>query len=109
MSDFDDEEEGELSEVAQRREAVTDDFLLFNRIPEIERPCSSPDLCAWLLLDKKFPDEKNRDMVSAAEHDEIWLRITSEQVTQLSDMEVLYLTRCGVRYDGEFEGLCMYV
>ena len=51
MSDFDDEEEGELSEVAQRREAVTDDFLLFNRIPEIERPCSSPDLCAWLLLD----------------------------------------------------------
>jgi hypothetical protein len=109
MSDYDEDDEEELSEIAQRWERVNDDFLLFDRVPESDRLFSSPDLCAWALLDKKFPAERQQDMVSAAEHDEIWLRIMPEQITQLTDNEILYLTRCGVRYDDDTETLCMYV
>lgn len=107
--DDDEDDDVEPSEMAQRWESVSDDFLVFSCIPESERPFSSSDLCAWVLLDRRFPDEKNRDMVSAAEHDEIWLRITSEEIAQLTDAEILYLTRCGVRYDDDLGALCMYV
>lgn len=92
--DYDeDDEEVEGSEVHQLWEKLNDDFLLFDRIPPADRLCGSPDVCAFLYLDRKFPDEKNRDMVSAAEHDCIWLRITDEQIATLTEDDVLYLSR----------------
>lgn len=87
------------AEVEALWESVNDEFIKFERIPENERPFTSPDLCAFALLDKRFPSEDNFDMVSGAEHDEIWLRIEAEQIEQLTRDEVIYLTRCGVRYD----------
>lgn len=90
-----------LAEVEELFELLNDEFIKFERIPENERPFSSPDLCAFAYLDKRFPSDNNMDMVSAAEHDEIWLRIEWEQIEQLTRDDVIYLTRCGVRYDDD--------
>lgn len=89
------------SEIEALWESAHDEFLKFELIPESERPFTSPDLCAFALLDKRFPSEDNFDMVSSAEHDEIWLRIEDEQIETLTHEEVVYLTRCGVRYDDD--------
>lgn len=107
MSDYD--EDVDMSAMGLRWERVNDDFLKFEEIAESERPFSSPDLCAWALLDKRFPSARGLDMVSAAEHDEIWLRIEDHEIAQLTDDEILYLTRCGVRYEDDTESLAMFV
>lgn len=104
-----DDDDANLEGMQTRWEAVNDDFIRFERIPESERLFSSADLCAFALLDKKFPAERGIDMVSAAEHDQIWLRIERHQIAQLSDDEILYLTRCGVMYEEDTEGLSMFV
>lgn len=108
MVDYDEDEE-ESSECHKRWDAVEDEFLIFRNIPDAERPCSSQDLCAFVYLDKKFPDDKNRDMVSAAEHDQVWLRITEEQIATLTEADVLYLTRCGVFHEDDSDSLSMFV
>jgi len=89
----------------QSFDAVNDEFLRFDRI---ENPLSKrPDLCGFLYLDKLFPRE--RDMISAAEHDEIWLDIDIEEIYKLSEEDIIYLTRCGIRFDRETESLAMFV
>lgn len=95
--EYDDDEPTDEMDV--RWEAVSGDFLKFDRIPADQRLSSAPDICAFIYLDRKFPDNRELGMISSAEQDEIWLRIYSEQVEQLTDDEILYLTRCGVRYD----------
>jgi hypothetical protein len=108
MSEYD-EEDDSTSAIHAKFEAVNDDFIKFERIPVSERPFSSPDLCAFAMLDKKFPAERDHDMVSAAEHDVIYLRIEGEQVAQLTDDEILYLTRCGIFHDEEYDCLSSFV
>ena len=102
----DDEEES--SEIHKLWDAQDDEFLIFRNIPVDQRPCSSSDLCAFVYLDRLFPDEKNRNMISAAGHDQIWLRITEEQIATLTEVDVLYLTRCGVFHEEEFAALSMF-
>src|ERR1041384_4292997 len=85
-----------------------DEFLMFDRIPEADRPCNSPDICAFIYLDKKFPADRKMDMVSAAEHDQIWLRIDSDQQESLNKDDVLYLTRCGVFNEADCDALSMF-
>jgi hypothetical protein len=68
-----------------------------------------PDLHAFLLLDRLFPTDNHGDMVSSASHDVICLCITSEQMDTLTVDNVLELTRCGVRYEPEFDCLTMFV
>lgn len=104
-----DDEDEETSEIHALWESVNDEFLRFENIPVGDRPFSSPDLCAFALLDKRYPSDRNIDMVSAAEHDEIWLRIEDWQIATLSKEEILYLTRCGVRHEDDFDGLAMFV
>jgi hypothetical protein len=71
----------------------------------IENPPSNrPDLCAFILLDKLFP--RSGDMVCSAEDDEICIDVDEEEVEELSDETVLYLTRCGIYYDPEYG--CLY-
>lgn len=98
-----------LDGMAERWERVNDEFIKFENIPKSDRPFTSPDICAFALLDKKFPAERDFDMVSCAGHDEIYLRIESEQIAQLTDDEILYLTRCGVRYEDDTESLALFV
>jgi len=85
-------------------EKFEDEFLKFDRIsrPRHERP----DIAAFLLLHKLVP--ASSDMVSAAEHDQIWLEVDPEKLAEVaSESDVLELVRCGVMF--EDEGLSMFV
>lgn len=78
------------------------DYLKFKRVES--KKTNRPDLHAFLLLDELFPD--NKDIVSAASHDELWLSIESEDIEKLTEDQILELTRCGIRYDED--SLCMF-
>lgn len=85
-------------------ESCDDEFLHFERI---ENPRSKrPDLHAFLLLDELCPGD--RDMVVAAEHDEIYLVVELDELAAIATLDqIKELVRCGVRC-GE-DGLCMFV
>lgn len=78
------------------------EYIKFDRV-EVKRS-SRPDLHAFLLLDEMFPG--TTDMISGAEHDEIYLAIDEDEAATLTDDQILELIRCGVRC-GEY-GLCMF-
>jgi hypothetical protein len=82
------------------------EFLRFERV---ESPLSErPDLCAFLLLDSIAPGKS--DMVSGADHDEIWLFVDTEALAEkATEEQILTLVRCGIMYDEEFESLAMFV
>jgi len=82
------------------------EFLEFDRVAEKLHP--RPDVCAFLLLDKLVPSSE--DIVSAAEHDEIFLGVDCEKLARAAtDDDIVMLTRCGVRYSEEYECLAMFV
>ena len=87
-------------------EKVEDDYIKFERV---ENPvCKRPDICAFLHLDKLVPG--SRGMVFAAEHDEIYLDVDAEDFANAATEEdVLFLTRCGVRFNEENDSLAMFV
>lgn len=80
-----------------------DEFLKFDRVKE--KFSQRADLHAFILLDKLVPGD--RDMVSAAEHDEFYLSIDPEELAKVATKDQLRdLHRCGIRNDGD--GLCMF-
>lgn len=82
-----------------------DEFLEFKRV---EPQRSSPDIHAFLLLNELCPNGANRDMVSGARHDEIFLRVEPEELAAVvTEAQVIELIRCGVRLDDG--NLCMIV
>lgn len=92
----------------ERFEQFQDDFLKFEKI---ESPLHRrPDLCAFLLLDSlSNPSDAGRDMVSAAEHDVIYMDVDVEELAaKITDDQVLVLVRCGVSYDSDNDGLMMF-
>lgn len=94
--------------MGERWESVTnygEEFLKFDKV--VNKRCGRPDLHAFLMLHELFPGD--RDMVASAEHDEIWLDVTDEQIESLADEQILELSWCGVRYDEECDSLCMFV
>lgn len=71
-------------------------------------PTARPDLCAFLLLDRLVPGDT--DIVSAAEHDEIYLATDCDKLAAAAtEADVLTLVRCGVHYSREFDCLRMGV
>ena len=91
--------------IEERWESIGDsEFLGFEKVQN--KRSNRPDLHAFILLDRLFPDKK--DIVSAAEHDKIYLDIEDDQISLLSDDEIIELSRCGVMYDGENHCLCMF-
>lgn len=83
----------------------------FDRIPEGERVCGSPDACALVLLSNRFELNK-RDVLVSAEHDQVWLfgaDYTDCDDWPLTDDDVLFLVRCGVYMSEEDSSLCMCV
>jgi len=91
----------------ERFEQVIDDHLEFDRIPQVEKRHSRHDVCAFIYLSELFPG-KTSAMIASASHDEIWLDVTSEEIESLSDYDILYLIRCGVRYDNDNDSLAMF-
>lgn len=70
------------------------------------KPCKRPDLCAFILLDTLLPG--NQDIISASEHDEIYLNIDINELAKVAtEQDILTLVRCGVRYDSGLNCLTM--
>lgn len=65
------------------------------------------DLHAFLLLDLIVPGKC--DIVSSAEHDEIWLGVSLEELESATEEQILELIRCGVRLDSSNDALAMFV
>ena len=91
-------------ELHERWEELSD-YLNFDGIEE--KRSTRPDLHAFLLLDELFHNA-GRDMVSAAEHDIIFLDVDYEVIEKLTDKQIVELTRCGVHYSEEFGCLAMF-
>jgi hypothetical protein len=86
---------------------LKDEYIKFDRVEEKLHP--RPDMCAFLLLDKLAPG-RVREMICAAEHDEIWLDVDCDLLAQsATESDILMLTRCGVRYDVANSSLSMFV
>lgn len=82
------------------------EFLKFERVEN--NRSTRPDLHTFLLLDSLKPGSK-KDMVCSADHDEIWLDFTLEDLAEIATPELLIeLHRCGVRVDEDAERLCMF-
>lgn len=81
-----------------------DEFLKFERV---DRPPSKRrDICAFLLLEQRYPGKT--DMVTAAEHDQIWLDPSGDQLADITEDDVVYLARCGVMWDNDTDSLSMF-
>jgi len=87
-------------------ERYSDEYLRFDRV--LTRTSNRSDLHAFNLLDRLVPGK--RDMVSAAEHDEIWLDIPPDELAKVAtEDQIVELIRCGVRYDSGTDSLAMFV
>jgi hypothetical protein len=83
------------------------EFLKFDRIPPGERRNRRPDLCAMIYLDEKLGGD--RDVVTGADHDVIYLCWDWEEAEKLTAEDVIYVLRCGVHHSTEFECMALFV
>jgi hypothetical protein len=99
---------GEAMDLKEMFDAASDDFLHFE---EIENPRHRlRDVCAFLMLDDLAPSANALDIVTAAEHDEIWLATSTRQLAQVATPEIVRdLVRCGLRYDEHNDALAFFV
>lgn len=91
-----------------------DEFLNFKAIPSEQRRHVRPDLCAFLYLHERFGGKTGHtgeqfDMINGAGHEEIWLSYSEDDLKGITKEDVVYLSRCGVRYDSDNDSLCMFV
>lgn len=82
-----------------------DEYLQFDRV--VEKFSNRPDLHAFILLDQLIPSDN--DIISCAEHDQIWLDIEIDSLNDVATEEqMIDLVRCGVRYNAGDCSLIMY-
>lgn len=80
----------------------SDEYIKFERITN--KRSQRPDLHALLVIDGLCPGD--RDIISAAEHDEFWLSVSVNDFAAVATEDlVIELTRCGLRYDNYCEAL----
>lgn len=85
----------------ERFEEFNEDFLK----GEKEEP---REIEAFTLLQKIAPIKTGR-MISASEHDEFFLSVDCRILNDVAkDEEIRRLVQLGVRYDDEYDCLCMY-
>ena len=90
----------------EQYEKYDDEFLKFDRVQN--KLSQRADLHAFILLDSLFPN--NHDIVSGAQHDEIWLDVSPEELAKVAtEDQIIELIRCGVRYDESTDSLAMFV
>lgn len=83
-----------------------DEFCKFDRVKN--KSTTRGDLHAFLLLDRLIPSPTGCDIVSAANHDEIYLDTDPEEFVKVATEDhVIEIMRCGVRFDGS--GFQMFV
>lgn len=87
-------------------EKYGEDYLDFPAVAD--KMSKRADLHAFMLLDQLLPE--GGDIVSAAEHDEIFLDIELDDLakTSITEDQVRDLVRCGCRVS-DWDGLCLFV
>lgn len=81
------------------------EFLKFERVEN--KRSQRPDLHAFLLLDELLPG--NSDIVSAAEHDVIYLDVDAEKLAEvITESQVVELRRCGVIYFNDVDSFGLF-
>lgn len=71
------------------------------------KPSNRKDLCAFILLDKLFPS--NKKIISCSEHDCVYINVSMEELTELTEDDAIYLRRCGLGFDLEHQWLYYFV
>ena len=67
-----------------------------------------PDVAAFVRLYELMGGD--RDLVCSAENDEIWLDVDIDKLGEVAKEEdIVFLIRCGVRYDSDVDSLAMFV
>ncbi len=93
-------------DIKEAFELADGEFLKFDRIEN--PPCRRRDICAFIKLDQLVPG--HRDIVAAAEHDEIYLDVEADELAAVATQDdIVYLHRCGVRWSTEADCLSMFV
>ena len=91
----------------ERFEQFEDDYIKFEE-KVLNKKSKRPDIHAFLLLDELVDGDS--DIVSAAEHDEIYLGIDCDVLAGVvTDAQIHELVCCGVRYCQDYDCLCMFV
>lgn len=103
-----------LEDLPEFFEEHGDEFLRFERVDPFKKLSNRPDLHAFLVLDRLMENvlgsNGGEDIISSTSHDEIWISVDVEKLlTVISDEELIDLHRCGVRYDEQYDSLCMFV
>jgi len=71
--------------------------------------CESSDLSAFMMI-HKFMINKRSDLIISSEHDEIFLPCLDElNLEKIKEEDIIYLIRCGVRYDDDYDCLAMFI
>lgn len=82
------------------------EYLKYERIDN--PPSGRHDICAFLLLDKLVPS--NRNIISGTRYDTIYLDVDINELEKVATKDdVLYLIRCGVQYEYLEDTLFMHV
>src|ERR1035438_5389586 len=100
------------NELAELFEKYEDEFIVFQNIPADRRLSNRRDLNAFLLLDKLVPSTRSDahfdNMISAAEHDEIFLDASPKELASVAtEDQIVDLIRSGLRYDHSTDSLAM--
>lgn len=65
------------------------------------------DLAAFIRIQNLVGGDK--DIIAAAEHDEYWLSTDPTELAEAaSEEDVIFLIRCGVRYDEDTESFAFF-
>lgn len=93
-------------DIAAEYKNLEDERLKFEDVdPKLS---SRPDIHVFILLNQLLPGD--RDMISAAAHDQIWLEVDLEELAEVATVEhIRQLEACGVHYDDDLESLYMFV
>jgi hypothetical protein len=101
----------EREKIIEIFERDDNEYLMFDRIPKEDKFSNSKDLCAFQFIYHFLKqEEKEKDIILSAEHDEIFLCSLDDLSTEwMNENDVVYLKRCGVRYNTNLDCLCMFV
>ncbi len=92
-------------EIEERFNHHHDEYLKFERIQKGDRLSNRPDICAFIYLDRLKPGKTS--MIGSVGHGEIFLDFDEADCMKLTERDVIYLIRCGVRLS-ELGGLAMF-
>ena len=94
--------------VAELFEKHNDEYGKFERVAPSLKVGDRADVTAFAYLARNFTS-KSKNVLAAAEHDEVWLDFGEGDLESLTEEEVIFLLRCGVRYDSSTCSLAMFV